>query len=392
MVVMVNPNGYRIVSSVAISGENPYTRLFYEALAPWGVQTTGPFEATRPWLEDHENEFDALHFHWPEWVVQRDSPWVRRICGVRGGRRLRSPLRWVSRFVNLQELRRFLREAKSRDKRIIWTCHNLKPHEDHGRTVEEAIRSVACSADLIITHDDTALSDCERLYRPQGRFVAMSVGNYVGVYPQPRPAAEVRAALGLPPGGPLVSCVGQIRPYKGLELACQAVSRLGQTVSLIVAGDSASAAYLRQVRVEVGRLSSALLIDRPLTDQEFADVVGASDAVLLPYRAVTTSSAVLAALSLGSGVVASDLPFFKFLGDHPLAGRTFRNGDVGDFAEAITAYLAIPQELRRAAARNLAAEFAWPSVIRPVADVIGEWRQEMDRKVQLTSSLGRADE
>ena len=168
MVVMVNPNGYRIVSSVAISGENPYTRLFYEALAPWGVQTTGPFEATRPWLEDHENEFDALHFHWPEWVVQRDSPWVRRICGVRGGWRLRSPLRWVSRFVNLQELRRFLREAKSREKRIIWTCHNLKPHEDRGRAVEEAIRAVACSADLIITHDAAALSRLRTTVPPAG--------------------------------------------------------------------------------------------------------------------------------------------------------------------------------------------------------------------------------
>jgi glycosyltransferase involved in cell wall biosynthesis len=372
---------FRIVSSEAIGG-NPYIRLFYEALAPSGVHTTGPFEATRAWLERHEAEFDALHFHWPEWVVQRHTPWARRIYSARGGWRLHRPLRWVSRFQNLQELRRFLRQAKCRGKQIIWTCHNLKPHEDRGWAVEEAIRAVACSADLIITHDAAALTDCERIYGPEGRLVAMPIGNYEGVYPPPRPAVEVRAAIGLPPGGPLVSCVGQIRPYKGLEQACQAVSRLRPEVSLVVAGYSPSPAYLHHIRVEVERLSRALLIDRALSDQEFADIVGASDAILFPYRAVTGSSAVLAALSLGRGVVASDLPFFKsLLADHPLAGRTFRNGDVRDFAEAITAYLAVPQELRRTAARSLAAEFAWPRVIRPVAHVIDEWCQGMGPRV-----------
>lgn len=373
---------FRIVSSAAIGAEfqNPYTRLFYEALAPWGVRATGPFEATRAWLERHGDEFEALHFHWPEAVVRRDTPGARRVYTARGGWRLRGPARWVSRFLNLQELRRFLRESRSRGKHVIWTCHNLTPHEAGGWAVEQGMRAVARAADLIIAHDPATLADCRRLYRPAGRLVTMSHGNYDGVYPPPRPAADVRAAIGLPLGTRLVSCVGEIRPYKGIEQACRAVARLGGAVSLLIAGYSPSPTYLREIRGEVEGRSGAVLVDRALSEQEFADVVGASDAILLPYRAITGSGAVLAAFSLGCGVVASDLPFFEsLLAGHPLAGRTFRNGDVRDFAEAITAYLAVPEESRRAAARSLAAEFAWPRVIRPVADVIDEWCREEGR-------------
>jgi glycosyltransferase involved in cell wall biosynthesis len=375
---------FRIASSAAIGGEftNPYTRLFYEALAPWGVRAMGPFEATRAWLDRHEDDFDALHFHWPEAVVRRDTAGARRVYTAKGGWRLRRPVRWMSRLLNLRELRRFVCEASRRGKRVLWTCHNLKPHEDEGWAIAEGIRAVAGAADLIIAHDAATLEGCERTYHPTARLVTMSHGNYDGVYPRPRPAADVRAALGLSPGTRLVSCVGEIRPYKGIEQACRAVSALGPPVSLLVAGYCASPRYRRAIRREIEAVPGAVLVDRALTDQEFADVVGASDAVLLPYREITGSGAVLAALSLGRGVVASDLPFFEsLLAGHPLAGRTFRNGDVRDFAEAITAYLAVPDELRRTAARNLSAEYAWPRVIRPIAEVIDEWcrRAGMDR-------------
>jgi beta-1,4-mannosyltransferase len=371
---------FRIVSSEAVDSANPYVRLFYQALAESGIAANGVFQARTGWLDDHQEEFDAVHFHWPEWIVRRDARWARRLYRLRGGWRLRRPLRRVMPFVNLPKLRGFLRELRSRRKRIIWTCHNLLPHEDRTWAVVEAIRLVAASADLIITHDSHARDECRRIYSPAGHVVVMSHGNYDGVYPDARPAAEVRRDLGLPSSGPVLSCVGQIRPYKDIELACRAVAGLRQPVSLIVAGDAPLPGYLRRVRSHLEELPATVLIDRVLTDQEFADVIGASDAVLMPYRAVTGSSAVLAALTLGRGVVASNLPFFEsLLADHPEAGRTFTVGDPSHFVEAITAYLDIPLERRHAAARKLAGEFTWPRVIEPVVRIIDDWCQERER-------------
>ena len=75
-----------------------------------------------------------------------------------------------------------------------------------------------------------------------------------------------------------------------------------------------------------------LLESTALTDQELADVVGVTDAILLPCRTVTTSSA---------------------------AG----------------AYFNIAFERRRAAARGLAGGSPWPLVVNSVTSVIGGWCQ-----------------
>jgi len=372
---------FRIVSSETADSGNPYVRLFSEALAGAGISSTGPFQASRAWLNAHHEEFDAVHFHWPEWVLRRQDRWARPLYRLRGGWRLRRPLRWLLPFVNVPKFGGFLRELKSRGKRIIWTCHNLTPHEDRTWAVGEAIRLVAASADLIITHDSHARDECRRVYSPAGDVVVMPHGNYEGAYPDARSAAEVRKELSLPSSGPVLACVGQIRPYKGIELACRAVADLRQPASLIVAGDAPLRAYLRRVRSRLEELPAAVLIDRVVTDQEFADVIGASDAILMPYRSVTGSGAALAALTLGRGVVASNLPFFEsLLADHPEAGRTFAAENPADFVEAITAYLAIPVERRHAAARSLAGEFAWPRVIEPVVRIIDDWCQGMRRR------------
>ena len=75
-------------------------------------------------------------------------------------------------------------------------------------------------------------------------------------------------------------------------------------------------------------MAASWCVPRVLTNAEFSDAVAASDAVLLPYHAVTGSGVLFAAWTLGAGVIASDLPFFReMLESRPLGGRTFRLGD-----------------------------------------------------------------
>lgn len=98
---------------------------------------------------------------------------------------------------------------------------------------------------------------------------------------------------------------------------------------------------------------------------------GASDVVLLPYHKITGSSAFMTAMTLGRGVVASDLPYFReVLVGHEDAGRLFPAGDAASLAGAIREYLSIPAERRQSAARALARECAWDKVIGPVASAL----------------------
>src|SRR5262245_57621059 len=103
--------------------------------------------------------------------------------------------------------------------------------------------------------------------------------------------------------------------------------------------------------------------------QRLADFIHAADSVLMPYRNITGSSALLASLSLGRGVIASDLAFFREIpAPEPKAGVLFIPSDARDIARAIDVFFSVPAESRHAAARRIANRYDWDPVIRPVSD------------------------
>jgi beta-1,4-mannosyltransferase len=363
----------RIVSSEPTTAANPYLRLFYDALRPHGFELTGTFVPSRRWLHEHGESFDVIHFHWLEWLVRSEPDRLGFLQSIPGGWRLANRLRPFFPWAQLHELRSFLRSARARKKTIVWTCHNVEPHEDATWPVRAAFRALAQTVDLVICHDKTAHARCAALYAPTGRMAIMKHGNYDGVYPRPRPRDEVLREIGLPASRPIVLCAGQLRPYKGTDLVCDAVARLGDRVSLLIAGPSHIPSYARQVEERVRKLSNAVFLNRHLTDQEFADFVYASDLVLLPYRSVTGSGSAFAALTLGRGVIASDLPFFvELLRHHENAGRVFTAGDARSMAAAVLALLEVAPEDRERAALSLASQHEWKRLVPGVARSLRE--------------------
>jgi glycosyltransferase involved in cell wall biosynthesis len=335
--------------------ESPYLPLFYEALKAHGVVPVTTMSKDVGWLGSRPA--DVLHFHWPDAFWRRDqTKYLRRVLGI-----------W--------DARTYLAAAKQAGLKVVWTAHNHRPHEG-GWLDGLGYRLLAREADLIICHTRWSASAVRRTYRPTGAVVVMPHGNFDGVYPAPRPRAAV-AELGLDPERPIVSCLGNIRAYKGLELACDAVARLQGDVQLLIAGSPRRGYDLRPLR-RAATLSNAVLLERRATDQEFADITAASDAVLLPYRRVTTSGVMLTAWTLGSGVICSDLPFFReLLPESGTAGRLFTANDARSLAEAIRSYVAIPRETRVAAALRQARQYPWATCIRPVVDWIEAQREPL---------------
>jgi glycosyltransferase involved in cell wall biosynthesis len=114
-----------------------------------------------------------------------------------------------------------------------------------------------------------------------------------------------------------------------------------------------------------------LLLPGFVDNQLFSDITNASDVTLLPYRHVTGSGVLLASLTLGTGVVASDLAFFReILEGHEGAGRLAPVEDAAALAAAVEEYLSMPAEDRRRAVTALSERFAWRRVVRPVVEAI----------------------
>jgi beta-1,4-mannosyltransferase len=367
---------FRVASDPARGMNNPYVDLFYDALEPHGITLCDhQLVASREWLKDNANAVGAVHFHWPEdcWRVRLRTlrqriPWFFRLPALPG------MLDTVLRVYRLSRFRGFLRAAKRARIHIIWTMHNLDDHDGSDVVDRYGCKLLIEAAELVICHSEDARRACLQRYRPRGQVVVMPHGNYDGAYPPPRPRDEVLRDLGLRPDLPVVCCLGGLRAYKGFDLACEALARFNGQVQLIIGGIPHRTFDLETLKRQAERLPGATLLARRLSEAELSDFVSASEVVLLPYRRMTTSGALLAALTLGRAVVASDLPFFReILSAEPDAGVLFEPGDAAGLARAIGAALEIPGARRTAASRRLADRYAWERVVPPVADVFRRW-------------------
>lgn len=358
----------RIASYPERNPGNPVIELFGKALGEYGVQFVGGIQVDRNWLRRHRSDLDGVFVHWPERIWRgRSRGRVDRLFGVLSLRRLR----------RLARLRNFLQTAGRLGIMRVWTVHNLGHHEGARWSDRLGYRLLATYCDLLVCYSDTAADAIRTRYGRSRPVLSIRHGSYENVYPVARSREIVLSELGLQPQLPVVCCVGLLRKYKGVEIACEAIRGLGGRVQLIVAGHPWSQADIAAIRRAMDGLEGAVLQPRKLTDQEFADIVSASDAVLLPYSAITGSGLLLAAWTLGCGVVASDLPYFReMITTGSDSGVLVSTGDAGALAEGIMEYLALPAERRRAAALAQAARHPWKRCVEPLAQAVVAWKSD----------------
>jgi glycosyltransferase involved in cell wall biosynthesis len=345
--------------------ENPYFISFHRALAGRGISATDDLEIDCGWLAKHAGLIDGVHLHWPE------NFW--RLDDSHGPGRMRRRLKVVGSLVHL---RRFLRAARRKGVLRIWTVHNVEPHEGASHWDRYGYRLLAREADLLVCHSWSAAESIRRQYPVRGRIVVMPMGELGSVYPAARPRDHVLGELGLDPSLPTVSCLGRLRHYKGLDLACSAIERLNGRVQLIIGGARHGGFDVTPILQAARRTSAIAFLERMLSDQEFADLAAASDAQLLPYRKITGSAALLSALGFARGVIVSDLPYFReVLSDDPGAGVVVRSRDAEDWAGAIDTYLSRPVEERERAARNVAVRYSWDRCVEPLVAALQDWQR-----------------
>ncbi len=143
------------------------------------------------------------------------------------GPRLLRPAAIRSYFAQLRALQR-------RGTRIIWTIHNLIPHECEEPDAELALlMRLAETVDACIVHSESAREEVLAVIAAaHGSSSPMAKephviphGNYIGCYQPARAREEERARLGIAEDETVFAFVGQIRAYKnadGLALAFRA--------------------------------------------------------------------------------------------------------------------------------------------------------------------------
>ncbi len=216
----------------------------------------------------------------------------------------------------------------------------------------------------------------ERYYRERhGRPVAY-IPNGLALRP-PLPPRRITGLYGLR-GRDYVLFVGRLVPEKGCHTLLEAFRRVGTEMRLVVVGGTShSDEYVERLHA-AGREDARVLFAGYLYGDVLTELFSNSYAYVQPSSLEGLSLALLEALSLGSAVLASDIPENEEVlldtGDAP-RGLTFRNGDAADLREKLQSLIDHPEEADRLRAHGRAFvvdRYNWNRVAEQTAAVYEE--------------------
>lgn len=310
--------------------DNPYLDLLYRPM-------TGPEVEVRRVRPLRRGIGEALgrsgprvvHLHFFDEICQRPN---RAVTVAR-----------TTAFITL------LRLLRARDVRLVWTVHNLEPHELYQPDLAEQLyRQVAAMCDAVITHSHSAAGALvERYGRPAGLYV-IPHGHYVDQHGPKAQRPAARAQLELPMDAFVCVSLGAWRPYKGLEDLIAAFQD-GEWRSvprspslLLIAGQPKVPEYAAVLTQAASQVPGVRLLPGRVPDERMSIYWAAADVAAVPYRCLTSSGILIEAMSYAVPVIAPDVPVVRELVRDGETGFLFKPGDVISLRHALARAQAHP--------------------------------------------------
>lgn len=265
---------------------NPYQDMLYARAAPHGVTTVPVDDPLRvvgsPALRGRPFVF---HVHW-----------TAPVLGPATSRRDADARR--AAFVHA------LDALRGQGGRIVWTVHNVLPHECVYPDVEARLRAeLASRADAVhVMCPETPALVSEHYALPAERVEVIAHGSYVDVYPNIVTPEQARLELGLGPEHVVLLCLGGIRPYKGVDDLLDAfdiVSRERPAYRLVVAGRPGNFHGVDALRERCEAHPAVLTYFEPVADTDLQVFFTAADVAVLGHRQVLNSGGLQLAWSFG---------------------------------------------------------------------------------------------
>jgi glycosyltransferase involved in cell wall biosynthesis len=325
--------------------DNQYLQRLVSALKHTGVRVAPIRLAPVAVVAGFVRGVRVVHVHWPEYLVRpfTASRTEAMLNAVR-----------VFRFAAGLAACRALRI------RVVWTVHNLGPHEaDASRGALLAYALIARAADIFVVHSHAAaVRTRARFPRARRRVVVVPHGHYLGAHP-PAVAgrSEVRARYGVPSDAFLLLAFGQIRRYKRLAELTRAVDGGGgASVHLLVAGAAFDDAVAEQLQAASEGADRVHVDLRRIPADQVSELHGACDAAVCNHAELFSSGALLLALSQGLPVITAESDAARDVAAWP-AVSTFR--DSNELLDSVERLRTVDPATRRAAAVAAATEASW---------------------------------
>ena len=328
--------------------QNPYLRLLYKSQEE-GLLRIVPCPGVRfRWLWRNARNIDILHIHWPSFLYE--SPNARH------------------RWKRLATVLAYFRLAKALGIKLVWTLHNVMPHQRMpGRIDVAARRALLGLVDHVVAHEPEAVEEARRCFRRRFSWSIVPHMSYRGAYPEGPGRDEARHALQLPQDARVYLYLGAIRPNKRVPQIIRAFRSARQRGEyLVVAGAPATPHQETEVCKAKDRDDSVRLHLKAVPDSQVALFHEAADLGVIGSR-ITTSGTMYLHLTYDLPVITPLETFPKRVLSLPCS-IAYEDPAV-DLAEAIAHARSINMEAARAAAREVAEQRHPDKVSRQLAEV-----------------------
>lgn len=348
---MVSPDDSRALVSAIFPppyDNNPYQRMLHAALERRGVTITAPGSVRRMWRL-RARRTHVVHLHWVEYLVFTD----------RRGRWLPA---WFFPLLNAMHVVAAVTGARMRGIRVIWTMHNLRPHDPrHPRVEAAALRALALVAHAIVVHSRFAALQATEAYgtRVGRKLHVVRDGSFDAAYrPSGRTRAETRADLGLPADAFVYLVFGAVRRYKQIPRIIRAFATLeNPDARLLITGQVNSSDLRAEIEALAADDERVVLRFGFVPDEEVDDQLRAADVLVIGYDEVFSSGALR--LALGKGLPAV-VPARGTA--HEIASGAITTFEPRDLPGAIARVRCADLEDMALVARRLDAQHTWEAM------------------------------
>jgi glycosyltransferase involved in cell wall biosynthesis len=233
-----------------------------------------------------------LHWTWGFLPGARVPRIVRRVCRA-----------WFGTQLSL---------ARRLGLRLVWTAHNLLPHQPVFDDDVTARRTLLAAADAVVVHHAQTAVDLATRFGALPP-VTVAVQGCAELPPLP-PREAARTALDLPAERLALVFTGRILPYKGLLELFAALAQVHPEergrLALRIAGEVEPASHRTELETAAAALPDLDIAFEwgRISDERYAAYLAGADLALFPFRSITNSGSVITALGAGTPALIAGHP------------------------------------------------------------------------------------
>lgn len=207
---------------------------------------------------------------------------------------------------------------KSNGIKIIWTVHNILPHDSKLKEAQTKLRvELIKLADIIhIMNEDTQRLSEPFFEIPSEKIIFVPHPTYRGFYPSVVTREESRFQLKLPQKGTVFLFFGSIQAYKGLEDLISAFEKIQKTnseVFLVIAGKVVNKSYFSTIQRKIHSNEHIRLFNSRISTEHVQYYFKAADYCVCPYRITLNSGVAHLAHTFSIPVIGPNIGGFKLL-------------------------------------------------------------------------------